>query len=133
MSVRGAGHYLYVDNPLATAQQAFDACQYLGAKVVVFETREEREALARELLSFLKTSPVPKIWVGLSRASGFSKNGAWTWADGGPLDAYPLEWANAQPNGGGAWAYMALSLTTYDVQLVQVDDGTQKLPYICEL
>jgi hypothetical protein len=130
ITVRGAGRYLYITVP-ATAQQAYENCQLLGARPVVFETHEEREELARELLTFVPKT-TQSIWVGLSRANGFSQNGNWTWADDAGVNAYPLEWGNGQPQTGFTWAYMSLSLMAYDIQLVQVDPGTLKLPYICE-
>jgi Lectin C-type domain len=126
LSVRGKGSYLYLE-PAATAQQAFANCQDLGAKPVVFETREEREALARDLLSFLPANSVPKIWIGLSHKNA---DAGWVWADDSPAQAYPLEWAASQP-ALGQWAYIQFT-GQFDTQLATSADGTARYPYICE-
>jgi hypothetical protein len=135
MSVRSGKHYLYVGTKV-WPKDAFLACKNVGATLAVFETHEEREALARELLSFLPKSPSPQIWIGLTRAANEVSDASldgWTWADGKPVTGYPLEWANQQPS-RGQWAYMQFSFTgVYDTQLVVSDDGTQRLPYLCQL
>ena len=122
----GASRYLYFATAVP-AQEASDSCKGLGGSLVVFETREEREQLAREMLTFLPKSPIPKVWIGLSRV-----NGAWTWANGLPVDKVPLEWADNQPR-GGFWAAISVSESLYDTELATVDDGTTRLPYLCEL
>jgi hypothetical protein len=130
MGGRSGARYILIKTPV-TVQEAYQGCQSFGARPVVFETHEEREELARELIVGLPKSTL-QVWVGLSRANGFSQNGSWTWADDAGVNAYPLEWGNAQPSGSGSWAYMSLATAGYDVQLLQVDTGTLKLPYICE-
>ncbi len=127
--------YLYIPIKV-TAQEALDGCRAIGAKLVVFETREEREELAKELLSVLPQSPTPQMWVGLTRATGSgidaSSSGNWAWANGAPMETYSLEWGDNEPKVGG-WAWMYLPASLYDTQLLHSDDGTSKLPYVCEL
>ncbi len=132
LSSRGARvrRYLYVSSsPGVTAQEAIDGCKGIGATLVVFETREEREQVARELLSFLPASPIPQLWIGLARV-----NGVWTWANGTSSDRYPSVWADQQPRGANTmFSWIELPASTYDTQLAHADDGTAKLPYLCEL
>ncbi len=128
LSTRGATRhrYLFV-NDSVTAQAAADGCKGIGT-LVVFETHEEREEIARELLALQKSPPL-RLWIGLSRV-----NGVWTWADGTPETKYPGEWGDNQPSGANTmYAWVELSSSTYDTQLAHADDGTGPYPYLCEL
>ncbi len=131
VATRGTPPHRYQYFPEAvTAQEAADRCTSNGARLVVFETREGREQLARELASFLPPAPIPEIWIGLVRGKG----GTWAWADGAPVTQYPLEWGDNQPSGANtAFAYISLSTSAYDTQLAHADDGTTPRPYLCEL
>lgn len=124
------GRYIYFSLP-ATAQEAIDACKGIGATLVVFETREEREQVSRALSSFLGTSPTPQFWIGLSRVNN-GVNAVWTWANGTPATQLPSEWADDQPL-GGTFAWISLPGSLFDTQLAHVDDGGAKIPYVCEL
>ena len=123
----GKSRYVYFSTPAASAKDAADACTNLGGSLVVFETREEREQVARELAQYLPTAPTPKFWIGLSRS-----NVGWIWADGTPAGTYPLEWADNQPKAGNA-ASISLNQTSYDRQLAQAEEAVMALPYLCEL
>jgi Lectin C-type domain len=131
LATRGpTGHrYLFVENGV-TAQQAAIDCKSIGATLVVFETHEEREEIARELLAH-KSSPPPQLWIGLSRVGA-----VWTWANGAPETKYPSEWGDNQPLGKTVnFAWIQISSSAFDTQLAHADDGadTTKLPYLCEL
>jgi hypothetical protein len=113
-----------------TAADAPGACA--GGRLVVLASREEREALMRELGRLLGQPPLdPSVWIGLSRTDG----GAWTWDDGQPLESYPRPWGDKQPRVtlGTARAYVSLA-TDYDIALARSDDRAQtaKHPALCE-
>ena len=128
----GTSRYQYFPGPVL-AQEAADSCKKLGGTLVVFETREEREQIARELGAVLQKSvPTPEFWIGLSHT-----NAGWLWANGTPLQATPLEWGDRQPKpaddrvDAGAWISLS---SAYDTQLAVAEtDPTKTLPYLCEL
>ena len=116
-------------NPVVAAD-APGACA--GGHLVVLDSREEREALMKEVARALGNPPVDTaVWIGLARADG----GAWTWDDGQPLDAHPIPWGDKEPKAtlGTARAYASL-LADYDIELARSDDHAQTVrhPYLCE-
>ncbi len=120
-------HYVYVGTASSPAEAAA-GCKGMGASLAVFETREERETVGRELDTFGGATTPLQLWVGLARGDG----GVWHWADGAPQTQYPLEWSEGQP-AGGSFAWMRLALGDYGTQLLHSDDGASRLPYLCEL
>jgi hypothetical protein len=132
-STAGRKRYVISLSP-ATAEQADLSCSgYEGGSLVVFESREEREELAREiraLLPALEQHPVVTAWIGLAKTDD-----AWRWDDGRPEDAgRPLPWANAQPAPASKGrAYMRLDVHAFDTQLAVAgdDDSTPRL-FVCQ-
>jgi len=117
----GVKTYLVAVSP-ADPETADTTCRFLdGGSLVVFDSREEREQLAHEIV---KRYPdiEQQLWIGL-HADG----GTWAWDDGvvaGSGDARPLPWGNAQPMGGAnARAFIRVGATAYDTQLAYADDG----------
>jgi hypothetical protein len=115
-----ASHKRYVVWPLPDdPERARELCEttYDGGKLVMFDSAEEREQLARELRQRL---PLPlEVWIGLS------KDGGWAWDDGDPLASghRPLPWAEGQPGTGGGRAFLRIVDDRVDTQLAQSDDG----------
>jgi hypothetical protein len=113
----------------ATADAAASACASLGGSLVVLESREEREALVREVSGFSK-DPF-SFWIGLAH-----KDGAWTWEDGAKLGTKdrPDPWGDREPRAlaNGTRAYVTAHLGAYDTQLAHADSGGER-PYVCQL
>jgi hypothetical protein len=126
--------YLFVSER-ATASEAERQCRKLSSgRLVVFESREEREELMRELAGMTVPVPPARFWIGLARSS----DAGWTWDDGtpaGPGGLYPLPWADSEPKpgAGAARAFADRSLSSYDRQLAHVSDqaNTQD-SYVCQ-
>ena len=76
----------------------------VGGHLVIFETTDEREGLSRELAA-LTQAGLPELlyWVGL-QDQGRSSVPSWTWENGQPVGAYPLEWGDGEPT-AGTFAY----------------------------
>jgi hypothetical protein len=132
--------YLIIQSP-TTSDEARDFCKRLGTSLVVFDSRQEREQLARELDKLLRdpgASGLQKtlsFWVGVYR-----KDGPWQWEDGTLVDdgGRPPPWGNAEPApAGGSRAYLSLRTAVYDSQLVFADERLDaseptKRAFVCE-
>lgn len=137
-STAGRKRYVISISP-ANAEQADQFCRgYPNGSLVVFESREEREELARELRLLFPANqqhPVLTAWIGLSK-----KNDAWLWDDGvdtADAGARPAPWANAQPAPDGkGHAYMRLDINAFDTQLAVAtsDDHDANEPrlFVCQ-
>jgi len=106
-----------------TAQEAADYCRNVwGASLVMFDSREEREQLVREMRENRRgLPPGATVWIGLSY-----EDGRWVWDDGVPVEesARPLPWAGGQPADAGAGrAFLDLNDRRFDTQLAHSDDG----------
>lgn len=126
----------------ATAEEAAEECRLRYAsengKLVVFETREEREQLVREILTrFSPTAQTPfTFWIGLSAPTD---GGPWAWddgvVDGTTAPARPFEWGASEPatsSGSRAFIYVT-ARARVDQQLAYADDaGTTKRGYVCQ-
>lgn len=133
-STAGKKRYVVSISP-ATATQADEFCRsYPGGSLVVFDSREEREELAREIRQLVPASqqnPVLTAWIGLAKTDD-----RWQWADGvDSLDGgRPAPWANTQPAPTGKGrAYMRLDVTAFDTQLaIAGDDDSASRLFICQ-
>jgi hypothetical protein len=117
----GVKTYLVAVSPV-DPETADTTCRFLdGGSLVIFDSREEREQLAHEIVARFPDYEQP-LWIGL-HADG----GAWTWDDGvaaSASGARPLPWGNAQPAGvPNARAFMRVGANAYDTQLAYADDG----------
>jgi hypothetical protein len=126
-----AGAKRYVVWPSkTTAADAMKTCAASGGSLVMFDSREEREELMREVAQRLGTDDV-RIWIGLSR-----RGDTWTWDDGTPLDGgRPSPWGDRQPAGQGGRAYVVLNDNRYDTQLAQTDEdasSNEKRVFVCQ-
>ncbi|MBX3219424.1 MAG: C-type lectin domain-containing protein [Labilithrix sp.] len=105
-----------------TADGAKALCEtsYPGGSLVVFDSREEREQLVREIVQRLR-SPLEQleVWIGLSHT-----NGTWTWDDGRPADGAerPLPWGKGQPTPQSSGRAFLRVAETFDTQLAQSDE-----------
>jgi hypothetical protein len=113
----------------------------LGGRLLVLESREEREQLWRELSRL--TLSQPRLWIGLSPvgvstvdAGGDGGAAFWVWDDGTRTDApdaHPLPWGIGEP------AMTSRALLTYETQrpidntLAETDDTAVALPYVCQI
>ncbi|NOU33350.1 MAG: C-type lectin domain-containing protein [Polyangiaceae bacterium] len=121
--------YLYSPSE-DTAEGAVATCKLLGGRLVVFESRAEREELGREIAQLLPPqTPVGTFWIGLAAVGG-----VFTWDDGTPEAAHPAAWGDQEPKGtGDRRAYMHIAQTSYDSTLVRADDdATARRPFVCE-
>ncbi len=107
-----------------SAEEAAEFCRgYKGGSLVMFDSREEREQLVREIAQRFQSGPadVVEFWIGLARPDG----GAWTWDDGTSADdagARPSPWGENQPSGNGTRAFLRIDDTSYDTQLARTDE-----------
>ena len=145
VKTHGAKGYVYQANR-ATPDNASRACIALGGRLVVLQSRDEREQLWRELSRL--TVPPSAVWIGLSQVSPGSyqaPQGTWAWDDRTPAEgagAYPSEWATGQPlrfgRGGTTRAFLY-----HDNHAPAIDDTLARneptltisgtLPYVCEI
>jgi hypothetical protein len=137
------GYKTYVYSPVATSvDQAAQACAALGGLLVVFQSRDEREQIWRELES-LPAAVVPvAIWIGLMLPDGGAPSdpAAWVWADDASADAYPPEWGltanlNAQPANAqsNAVAYGPQAATDLVDDTLAENTGLPSNPFVCQL
>jgi hypothetical protein len=137
----GYKHYVFVGaptDPTTAAQQ----CAALGGLLVVFQWRDEREQIWRELVTLPPEARPVSIWIGLSLADGGAPTdpNAWVWADDAGPDAYPPEWGingGFQPEPSGmlpnAVAYgPQLATDPVDETLVANDLGGPH-PFVCQV
>lgn len=131
----------------ATADQAANACAAIGGRLVVLQSRDEREQLWRELSHL--TVPLQSVWIGLSQrtAGRYGTPSTWAWDDNTPAEgpgAYPSEWASGDPipypQVGTTRAFLYHQNTSappFDDTLARNDPalvGTVPLlPFICEI
>ena len=106
--------------------------------LVVFNMRDERAQLSRELSARLQPgAPELNYWVGLQYVAS-DAGGAWTWVGGHPETVYPSEWADGEPSPStGPLAFATVEVvaesTTFDRQLLHAGfDQDSPLPYVCE-
>jgi hypothetical protein len=145
VKTHGIKGYIYEQNR-STPDAASRSCVALGGRLVVLQSRDEREQLWRELSRL--TVPPSAVWIGLSQVSAGSPQspqGSWAWDDRTPADgaaAYPSEWAIGQPlrfgRGGTTRAFLY-----HDSHSPSIDDTLARndpnltisgtLPYVCEI
>ncbi|HVH47041.1 MAG TPA: C-type lectin domain-containing protein [Labilithrix sp.] len=121
----------YVVWPSAeTAEQARALCEttYDGGALVMLDTAEEREQLAREMGQRL---PLPlEVWIGLS-----SVGGVWQWDDGDPTDSHrrPLPWGDGEPGSATGRAFLHIADDRFDTQLARSDeDAGATRVFVCQ-
>jgi hypothetical protein len=135
--------YVYQPAPVM-ADQAVHNCEAIGGRVVVLQSRDEREQLWKQLSQF--NVPPTAVWVGLSVSDAGAPDGGttWVWEDGTILDnspnAYPPPWGDNEPhpNGSLTRAFMAYVMTSRDNTLAHNITGNflknGQLPStVCEL
>jgi hypothetical protein len=145
VKTHGTKDYVYRSDR-ATSDDASSACVGLGGRLVVLQSRDEREQLWREL-SRLTVAP-SAVWIGLSQVSPGNfrmPTGTWAWDDQTPSEgagAYPSEWASGQPlpfdRAGTTRAFLY-----HDGHSPSIDDTLARneptltisgtLPYVCEV
>lgn len=125
----GAKRYLlYLASEARTADAAAKECaRYEGGRLVVFESREERERIVRELLLLGLELPL-EAWIGVS-----SDAGTWTWDDGQPIDdgGRPSPWGAGQPSTNAGRAFIRIGPAFFDSQLAQTKDEAARA-FICQ-
>jgi hypothetical protein len=147
------GSKRYVLNPLAsTADDAARACAALGGRLVVLQSRDERDQLWNELQ---RTASKPQsIWIGLTLRSAASSDAGdagdtgdavdaaharptgWVWDDDTPVDGYPPPWAGNEPRSGTditPRAYMNHQPFFSDDTLAHSTPPTMLPSSVCEL
>jgi Lectin C-type domain len=117
-----------------TAAEAAALCKTLGpvGRLVVLETREERETLMKEVARILADTTDTGVWIGLSRASGAA---SWVWDNGSDESSYPILWGDKEPKPSAppvARAYVGLDSKDYDIQLAHADAPETRRPFVCE-
>jgi hypothetical protein len=117
------GQKRYVLSPApAVADEARRLCEttYADGGLVMFESREEREQLVREIAARLP--PPVELWIGLA----FDDDaGAWTWDDGKLLGSgsgpRPLPWGEDQPVSSTGRAFLRVVTDRFDTELAGTD------------
>jgi hypothetical protein len=140
----GRKRYVYVDQP-ASPDGAERACQAIGGRLVVLDSRDEREQLWRELSRLSVSVPPAVIWIGLALVTpdAGGQDGAaaqWIWDDGTLADApdgHPPPWGDRQPHLTGTTttrAYLENFMTPPFDNTLALNDGTPgAMPFVCEL
>jgi hypothetical protein len=134
---RGAKLYVYREVP-ASAAAAEQACADLGGRLVVLESRDEREQLWHEL-GKMTVKPTQGIWVGLSRVAALDGGlGEWTWDDDAAASSRVSPWGYGQPRTSGPGlttrAYMLKQEPPLSDDTLARDDAIAgTLPYVCEI
>ena len=135
--------YVY-QQAAVTADQAVKNCAAIGGRLVVLQSRDEREQLWRQLSMVAPIAPTA-VWVGLSVADAGAPDGGttWVWEDGTVLDdspnAYPPPWGDNEPhqNGSLTRAFMGYVMMSRDNTLAHNVAGNflrNGLPStVCEL
>jgi hypothetical protein len=119
-----------------TASEAEAFCKGLGpvGRLVVLETREERETLMKEVARVLaETSDAGAVWIGLSRTT--DRDASWVWENGSAENSYPILWGDKEPKATAppvARAYIGLDSKDYDIQLAHADAPEVRRPFVCE-
>lgn len=123
-------YLLYLESSARTADAAAAECaNYAGGKLVVFESREEREQVVQEILRLLGGETSFTAWIGIA-----SDGGTWTWDDGQPVDdgGRPSPWGANQPGTVNAGrAFIRIGPAFFDSQLAQVGEDIAR-PFICQ-
>ncbi|MGO9836739.1 MAG: C-type lectin domain-containing protein [Polyangiaceae bacterium] len=122
--------------PPATADGAVQGCQALGGRLVVLQSRDEREQLWHQIS--LLPNPPTKFWIGLAQEADAGGGAApWVWDDGtaaDAADAYPPPWARLEPSVGvsASRAYLAFFEAQPDNTLARNGESQGPLPFVCE-
>lgn len=108
---------------------------YPDGRLVLLDTAEEREQLAREAVKFLPADG-PRLestfWIGLAFDAA---SGTWRWDDGKPEAERPEVWGREQPIDPGAGrAFLRMRDDVVDTQLALSDDKREgaRRPFVCE-
>ena len=120
--------YIYVPSAASSAD-AREGCRALGGSLVVLESPEEREELARELARF---SPEAGVWVGLAR---LEVDGPFIWENGKPESL--KFWADREPDRDSkpkvpTRAFFDFPRGRYDTRLLRAAEGDRSRPYLCQ-
>ena len=125
---QGTKRYLFVPSD-TTADDAKGSCEALSGSLVLFDTREEREQLTREIAKY--TGEVgASFWVGLAANAA----GAYVWEDGKPDSARPsLFGIDAGVATPGARVFVSLRTTDpIDKGLGHADVPQSLHTYVCQ-
>lgn len=131
-TVRGATkrYLIYLASAARSAAAAEECARYDQGRLAVFESREERERVVREILPLLGPDDLPfTAWIGVS-----NDGGTFTWDDGRPVEdgGRPSPWGAGQPATNAGRAYIRVG-PFLDSQLAQADGVDTKLrPFICQ-
>jgi hypothetical protein len=120
--------YLLVSAPASSAD-AVATCQGLGGSLVVFDSHEEREELAREIARF--SPELGSFFIGLSRAPQAT---AFVWEDGRADDesVRPRVWAEREPVAKGAARAFVDLRKSYDTRLARASDDDRPRAFVCQ-
>lgn len=113
----------------ATAENAATECaRYDG--LAVFETREERERVVREIVLRLEAQELPfEAWIGLS-----FDGGTWSWDDGVSAEdaGRASPWGADQPSTNAGRAFIRINPASFDSQLARTANDAGVKPFICQ-
>lgn len=125
---QGQKRYLFVPTDTA-ADDARVSCESLGGHLVIFDSREEREQLSREIYRTTGDDGTT-FWVGLSATDA----GGYAWDDGQPETARPpLFGIDAGTTLSGARVFVALRGTNpVDQGLGHADVPASTHTYVCQ-
>jgi hypothetical protein len=139
------GRKRYVIDPAValTADAAAGACASMGGRLVVLESRDEREQLWFQLQQI--SQQLQRVWIGLALseseagtddASADAEASApmWLWDNSTPVDAQS-PWGMGQPvlSSATTRAYLRANADSVDNTLARNDESKPMLPFVCEL
>jgi hypothetical protein len=113
-----------------SAADAVQHCSVFGGRLVVFQSREEREQVGSEIASQSAVPGANDFWIGLA----ISPSSSWAWdGDAGGLE--PLPWGLSQPPiTNDARAYVLVSPGAIDSELARAQMTAAETHYaLCEL
>jgi hypothetical protein len=114
----------YVVGGKKTFDDASAACKAMGGGLLVLESPEEREDVARALAA----AGIGDVWVDLSA----TQPGSWTWGVNVPLASLPNPWAEGEPAASTGHGFLSMD-TRYDTRLVHVDTMGNMHAFVCEI
>jgi hypothetical protein len=98
--------------------------------LLVIHTPDERDLIAAELGRDLTEGEFRNYWIGLTHDDDA---GVWRWDHDTSEAGLPIPWGDQEPEATDIRAYMQLSITTYDAQLLHAVEDAGPFPFICQV
>jgi hypothetical protein len=123
----GIKRYLLVPNAVR-ADDARGSCETAEGTLVAFDSREEREQVAREVALPRVAAAVDSFWIGLATGGD---GGPWAWE--GDASTALLPWGEREPVLPGGRAFVRIVPTTTDSELAHAAGPDEVHPVLCQI